>query len=113
MVTVVRVPRANSLKQNAASNSADLRCAGLAMNLSQETYLHHKLKYLQKNIKTFKIMNNVTIHLYTPYIYTSSSTWCVHCIIYTNYNPISIQCTLIFNIKNNTVLPFSNTVYTL
>jgi hypothetical protein len=75
MVTVVRVSSATSLKQNAASNSAVLTCAGLATNLSQETSLHQKLKNLQKkNIKNIKKMNNSTIHLYTPYIYTSLST---------------------------------------
>jgi hypothetical protein len=48
MVTVVRVSSATSLKQNAASNITVLRCAGLAMNLSQETSPHQKLKYLQE-----------------------------------------------------------------
>ena len=48
MVTVVRVSSATSSKQNAASNSTILRCAGLPMNLSQETSPHHKLKYLQE-----------------------------------------------------------------
>jgi len=27
-------------------------------------------------------MNNATIHLHTPYIYTTLSTLCIHCSIY-------------------------------
>jgi len=48
MVTAVRVSSATSLKQNVASNITALRCAGLAMNVSQETSPHKKLKYLQE-----------------------------------------------------------------
>jgi len=48
MVTAVRVSSATSLKQNATSNITVLRCAGLSMNLSQETSPHKKLKYLQE-----------------------------------------------------------------
>jgi hypothetical protein len=48
MVTAVRVSSATSLKQNAASKITVLRCAGLTMNLTQETSPHTKLKYLQE-----------------------------------------------------------------
>jgi hypothetical protein len=79
MVTAVSVSSATSLKQNAASNISVLRCACLTMNLSQETSPHKKLKYLQE--ETVKNINNATIHLHTPYIYTILSTSFIHCTI--------------------------------